>query len=668
MNAKDFSINLSSILAPDNHLAVSSGYGTVHPIARTVCGVGECFSPPFAGRNLKLELEWLFDGHRAVDDGNYGKGDCGLLYAGGEWRPDSIVRRGTYHHRVENKIISVEVESRLAALADQPGAILEVKVRNRSGRRISLQAQPKLQPGDPAIVPLDDWGYRPPEPGMPARSIDAHLWENGTVSVHLLVDETRRAVESGAETVFYFAVVLTRPSDSLESKDWQSWLEQTEIVWDQRLKDVSSRVPLVQSSIPGLSDFYRRSLISGLVCIWEKEEFACNPFLATSGMDGGAICGYAWDTCAYAPQSLCLLLGDRISTVLDLFEKSDIIQHTCLAPSGKGFAVPYAYNACSMLTLLRAAATHRGLTDQIFEYARHTFEQAEERLQIVNELADFGRQENLLEMRGLGWEHFVASPNAERAWCLEQLADMADALGLSGGKKWRRQACEIHAAIREHLWNRGAGWFDCLHPDGHREQVLSIQAFDALRHGCCSAEMESALLSHLRDGAFLGNYGVSSVSREDRLHYELNDPDWSGGGSYFGDGLNLAQTLWELGHAKLAWDILERYFWMGKHLPYYPQEAFCDRPAVPAHKRANIIAGLAGLEAILFGMLGIKLNMDGTCSIQPAAVLPEGTIELHGLELRGRQLEVTIDRNSAVLAVDGQKLPTTKPGERVTLF
>ncbi|MEV4573618.1 hypothetical protein AB0K16_10170 [Nonomuraea jabiensis] len=143
------------------------------------------------------------------------------------------------------------------------------------------------------------------------------------------------------------------------------------------------------------------------------------------------------------------------------------------------------------------------------------------------------------------------------------------------------------------------------------------------------------------------------MASEDRLHYELGDADWSGGGAYTGEGPQLALTLWERGEASLAWDVMRRLLWMARHFPYFPQDHYCDRPAAaPSGRRVNIVAGLAGAEAILTGPAGVRFRLDGSLVVEPA-VLPDGDVELTGLTYRGRTIDGST--SSGTVTVDGRR-------------
>jgi neutral trehalase len=80
---------------------------------------------------------------------------------------------------------------------------------------------------------------------------------------------------------------------------------------------------------------------------------------------------------------------------------------------------------------------------------------------MINGIVDYGEQKNLLEMRGVGWEHMVPSPNAERVWNFTKLAEMGAKIGYNKTElqQWKQKADTIAANIRKELWDEKAGWF-----------------------------------------------------------------------------------------------------------------------------------------------------------------------------------------------------------------
>ena len=224
----------------------------------------------------------------------------------------------------------------------------------------------------------------------------------------------------------------------------------------------------------------------------------------------------------------------------------------------------------------------------------------------------------------------------------------------------------IRAAVKQKLWDPKRKWFKCLYPDGHAEHVYSIQMFNVLRAMPEDAEIRRGLLTHLRPGAFLANYGVQSVSREDAVHFSAFDTDWSGGGAYVGSGPELAQILYHLGESDLAWNVLRRFFWMGGMLPYYPQEMLADRPAVPAHKRANCNSGLVHAQAILYGLAGFDPRIDGSLWVHPHPP-KAGRIALKGYRIRGHVVDLYLEPKIARVVCDGREVYQGEP-KRIRVF
>ncbi len=648
---EDFAIDLAALTTHPDHLWVGSGCASAHPVAGTVMAVRGLFAPPIAAADLLLDVTLEVDGHPVHDWGGGGKGDVGLLYAGGRWMPHALERVGTYHHRTADGLRSIHVTSRLLPLASRAGFVLEVEVENRATAKTRLLVHPEVKPGHPRRIPLAQWAFPKPAPGTdPAQPCGDGVWRNNDTTIRLMCPQRVLELDPGARG--RFACVVTADGEDAAAPA-EALAQEARENGQRRLDTYLAGVPRLSSSHGELKAYYQRSLVSGLVAIWESPAFLLHPHLATAGLDGGGLCAYAWDTGGYAPNLLTLMLGPRIHDIALQLARMDLARFYAFAPDGQPVGVAYAYSVWSFVRLAWTIFLHRGVDAALFAEARRLVLALEERADSRG-LIDFGSHGDLLEMRGTGWEHVVASPNAERAWCLRRLAEVAEGvMGEAGlAADWRQRATVIERAIQQHLWDEKAGWFRCLHPGGHTELVYSVQAFDALRAGACTPPMQAALLRHLVTDGFLGHYGLSSVARADTIHYELNDPDWSGGGAYCGEGPQLAQTLYEAGEADLAWDLLQRFFWMGRHYPYFPQESYADRPQSPPHKRANIISGLTGAEAILFGRFGLEPKLDGALDLHPQPP-PGEHLTLDGLLFRGHRIAITLESDRCSVTVDG---------------
>src|ERR1019366_7481248 len=68
-------------------------------------------------------------------------------------------------------------------------------------------------------------------------------------------------------------------------------------------------------------------------------------------------------------------------------------------------------------------------------------------------------------------------------------------------------------------------WLFLRHP-----LVLSYHQLDLLDAGILSEKQSDAMIGHLKEGEFLGPLGVYSISKADRIHWDIEDVDWGGGG------------------------------------------------------------------------------------------------------------------------------------------
>jgi len=649
---KDFAIPLSALVQTQEHIWVNSGFSTVSPIQNTVTGVRDFISPPFAARDFSFKLNFVVNNHLVPDAGSFGKNDCGLLYSGGTWQPDRITRNGTYNYITDEGLISIYVTTELIPLYGNAGFVLKCKIKNRNAKIITVQITPDINPGKPDFYPLNNWLFSPPKGKVEAHKIDSGTWQNETVKISLFKDTDQLVINPGEEKICWYAFMISPRNQQVEKRiDYTLLEENTKKAWELRLDKYLKNIPVISSNIDGLKEYYNRSLISGMVCFWENPAFKLNPHLATSGMDGGAMCSYLWDWGGYIQHIMPLMLGKEIKERVMAFKDIDLTKSYAYSPDGTGVGVKYSYSVYSFASLVWNVFLTTGADKDLFEEVKRLVLMDEKQRKPGELLIDYGVQHNLLEMRGAGWEHYVASPNAERAWNLEHLSDMAAMLGVNQNeqKQWRLLSDSIKIAIKKELWDNEASWFRTLYPDGHIEICYSIQGFDALNALGDKTLVKNAL-THIPN--FLGNNGVSSIAFTDKVHFEELDTDWSGGGAYSGDGPDLVLFLYNYNHPDIAWDVFKRFLWMGKHLAYFPQEVYYNRPQVPSHKRANVISGLAGAQTILFGMIGLSYEADGNVYISPQ---PPQSSEININDLRIKEKSIDIGLNNGKMTVSMDK-------------
>ena len=659
----DFAIDLNKLLTPPAQLWVGSGYSTVNPVLGSVLGVADFMSPPISGRNLSLEALFVANGDTIRDRFVWGSKIDNILYTGGSWQPDKIVRRGVYHRMHARGPLSFEVVSHLIPLADRSGFMIRYAVKNWGTEPLDLKMIPLLRPGKPALFPLDKWGFIAPSADSVLVTRDKpDEWSTSQLKLRLYKNENNSTIEPGASRTGYVAVVYAERSAPLEeTADFAAWEKKTADIWVQRLQWALASIPTLQTANRALEDYYKRSIASGLVCIWEKPGFKLNPSLVTSGLDGGSMSTYLWDVGGYAPHLVSLMMGDKLLEITRNMVAIDLEKYNAYTPDGAGAGVRYAYSTVSFTNLVYALACQKKIYPDLLAQVKRLVLQDEQR-PMIRGIVDYGEQKNLLEMRGMGWEHGVPSPNAERVWCLRKLAEMGEKMGYDPSETgaWKQRSDSVAAAIRRELWDEKTGWFVCQYPDGHKEWVYSIQVFDMLRSGVCTPAMKKKVLEQLVENKFLFPFGVSSISKADSVHYEETDTDWGGGGAYTGDVAQLALDLYHQQLPAKAWDVLSRQFWLGQQWPYFPQEHFCDRPASPVFKRANIIAGLTGAEAILFGLIGLEPRLDGSLWINPQSTI-EDKIAIKGFGFRGHVIDLTVSRMDCTILKDGKRIYQGKP-------
>jgi hypothetical protein len=616
-----------------------------------------------------------------------------------------------------------ELKVEQVALRDPQGFVLRVSLRNPGPVKRSLVLATLQQP---IIRRPQEWTYKaqwpaPTEPGARATAdsgVVVHGADDGAVAFGLdgaasvaapsakEAFENARANKTGGEgdasalyrsvelgpgqsRTFHVAIIfaasrveaLSIARDLLASPEAAVAAARNRM--DEEIRSWLTRLPALSHPDPRVVRFYHQAALQLLYDRWRVgKTFILDPWYPTLGLDSGGMNAYAWDL-SYSAIPLTLLDPDGMRKMLAALLAAPITEHFSIEPlrgtgSGPFYSYsPYAFTsavdeyirATGDRTILRERTKGKTVLDWLIEMAEFG---ETDRDPDHNQLLDYGDDHNLLEIKttgkGPGYIHEVPSPNAERCFVYETLADILeeehDTQHAALISRFRSSAADVRRAINRILWLEDAGWYGTRQKDGTVAPVYSIQVFDLLRiPGVVPPDRARRLVAHLNDDEFLGPWGVRSLSVKDRL-WDWRDHDWSGPMTYIGDEPQIVADLFRAGFPAVAWKVFDRFLWWPEHLAVYPQGIANDdySPRFPQSKpfggriaagRTNEISGCVGVEAIIRGLFGVRPERDGSIGFSTGRLASDGPTAL-AYPFRGQTWTVTQRREGLdVLRGDG---------------
>lgn len=599
---------------PHHKLYAFSGRGSVGIIPGTVMGIGSFFFPPVSGKHFRFFHRLVLPDLQAV----LGDTPEGTHYTPHriqlqsiEWLPWSIHRRGIFHHYVGSQLVTLRVQHQLIAPADCDGIIVRLELELLSQKSLRVEIRPDMSNAEEAFGICADsaWNYEIPGAGSIVWSEGPDTWRCDGCTMTLRADDPKVTLRRGQPCVIWLALALEGEGLRPMGRSIKRHANAAEAYWRDAWATMRQKMGPAMDALPEpRRKLFARAWLTTLTSRWMRENFVARPFYSAEGIDGGSICSYLWDM-SYASSFIAKLEGRALSGLIRRYvDESGIFKGYSISPTdGQWLGVFYAFSPYALTKIITDYAGETGDTAFVrsalpaLERILLTFDR---RWSSASGLLDFGNNRHLIELHTAGYQGLVPNPNLEHAWCLRALNQLRQAAGLPVHKAYERRATQIITTCRRIFWNQKAGWY---FPAGQREKagVWSIQILSALRLGLFPKEDIARMAEHIRDGRFLGPWGLYSIAKDDTLHFTLNDTDWGGGGCFCGHTGIVLEGFARYGMHDVVERILDRIQWWADALPYIPQETRADAPAYD-RGRPNLVAAGAICQALLLPRIPAK--------------------------------------------------------------
>ena len=670
-----FMANGDSLIIRPQHLGIVNGMASVGINHQYVGVINGFFAPPYVSTYLppsltfpRVEKFWAppytcidyfleprFFGER-VKVNHY------------TWLPFQTKRVG--------EIRGVKVQSTTTLIYGMRAGVLSISLKNLTSQKMQIPLQ--FIANDPftsqlSLDKIEVWGYGTPQSKTPVKnvvddkgimriqgdyaiglgcSLKNWTWEEPTGRFHSMV-----YLQPGEEKEFSLVFSIGENKEALDARnailaDPSLYISKATDKYISEVKNLFDKLPRFYSDNKDLEQMYNRSVMILLLNKFEIPEFILNPYYATGSVKGGCLISDLWN---YGGVSEILPLLDPKADkehILQFIRSGALYNGSAFDPiTGKGSGswnpanqekiIDLTYNYVKNTgdnSFLNEEVNGETILDHMIKNAIY-LDDSERPVKLI----DYGSGGAHLELkREFTYNHVMPDLNGLRYKNFERVSELCELAGKPRPYLMER-AEDLKKILKKQLWDPGIKWFTYEDDKGNKYARYTVQMFYLLNSDVIDKEIKEGLLSHLNNEEFFSDYGLHSMSKKD-IAYDQVDIGNGGGGTCTLFPPEISELLYKEGDPKVADKIMGRILWWGRRLPYFGESQVANE--IDYGEDTSLQADIGSVtvaQSILFGMFGISSDFNGNISINPVKTNLANKLEIKGLKIRGKTLDVSVE-------------------------
>jgi len=591
-----------------------------------------------------------------------------------KWQPNSYHRNGTFHKEYDGKWVSFSLESWTNVSYSDDEVFIKLVLTNRNSKDLNMTLIPNQV--------AENLSCQFKEGSTKANQIDAFTIGSEVASarvsssIETITKEGFEITLASKETkTYWFAVKFYQTGETapkIVQTDIEERMEAADRKCREKLAWAYESLPKLQSSNKQMEEYYYRCMLSVMMSRYENPNYISKVFWAV----GTWPYTISWDT-SYSSDIIAMLDPESLKqAILTDFENVKM-KRTYVSWNGAFWDNLYIQEPFALQNMLEAYLRHtndysifdeKAANVTVWEWMQKWVTELQTNYTNKLGLIDVGyNTEKIIEIRTDGYSHAVPITNTltiDLLYTMSEWAQKRNEKKLS--QSYIKDAEKLNSLVNQYLWNEELGWFDNLYPDGTKGTIWTFHLFDLLGADYLPDYQVNALVSHLQEGVFLGKFGVYSIAPKDKVHWDMIDSDWGGGGQYAGMPGRVSRYLYQKGFAGKGWNLLKRNMRYITYFPYLPQNPRTDAPEQDRSSMPLQISAGAGMEAIIFGTFGVKME-GNTIRFQPISNEDIGTAQMKNIKYRGKNYGVKLEKKTFSVYENDTLIETKFYGESVII-